>query len=61
MSCLVDDDGEEQRVTFLYKLAAGPCPKSFGINVARLAKLPNKVRIRCGEKLLQVYRAMATS
>lgn len=30
-------------VTFLYKLAPGPCPKSFGINVARLAQLPNAV------------------
>ncbi|CAM9356008.1 unnamed protein product, partial [Discosporangium mesarthrocarpum] len=43
MSCLVEGDGEEQRVTFLYKLAPGPCPKSFGINVARLARLPQAV------------------
>ncbi|CAM9678906.1 unnamed protein product [Choristocarpus tenellus] len=43
MSCLVEGDGEEQRVTFLYKLAPGPCPKSFGINVARLAQLPPSV------------------
>ncbi|CAN0017543.1 unnamed protein product, partial [Hapterophycus canaliculatus] len=35
--------GGEQRVTFLYKLAPGPCPKSFGINVARLAQLPDAV------------------
>ncbi len=44
MSCLVEDTGGEQRVTFLYKLAPGPCPKSFGINVARLAQLPDSVR-----------------
>lgn len=43
MSCLVEDTGGEQRVTFLYKLAPGPCPKSFGINVARLAQLPDAV------------------
>lgn len=43
MSCVVDDSEGEQRVTFLYKLAPGPCPKSFGINVARLAQLPNAV------------------
>lgn len=43
MSCLVEDNGGEQRVTFLYKLAPGPCPKSFGINVARLAQLPDAV------------------
>lgn len=43
MSCLVEGNGGEQRVTFLYKLAPGPCPKSFGINVARLAQLPDAV------------------
>lgn len=38
MSCKVDigDDGLED-VVFLYKLAAGACPKSYGVNVARLA------------------------
>lgn len=46
MSCLVEDNGGgEQRVTFLYKLAPGPCPKSFGINVARLAQLPDAVGV----------------
>lgn len=35
-----DDDG---RVTFLYTLGEGGCPKSFGINVARLAGLPREV------------------
>jgi DNA mismatch repair ATPase MutS len=43
MKCLVDKEGKEQRVTFLYTLAPGPCPKSFGINVARLAQLPEQV------------------
>lgn len=30
-------------VTFLYKLAEGACPKSYGTNVARLAGLPEEV------------------
>jgi DNA mismatch repair protein MSH6 len=35
-----DDDGA---ITFLYTLGEGGCPKSFGINVARLARLPQEV------------------
>jgi DNA mismatch repair ATPase MutS len=34
---------EEQKVTFLYRLAEGPSPKSYGLNVARLAHLPKEV------------------
>lgn len=33
--------GEE--VTFLYKLCAGSSPRSYGINVARLARLPQEI------------------
>merc|ERR1712070_298612 len=40
MACLVEADGDEQKVTFLYTLAEGPSPKSYGLNVARLAQLP---------------------
>jgi hypothetical protein len=38
MSCAVGigEDGLEE-VLFLYKLAAGACPKSYGVNVAPLA------------------------
>jgi DNA mismatch repair protein MSH6 len=35
-----DEDGT---ITFLYTLGEGGCPKSFGINVARLARLPQEV------------------
>ena len=31
------------QVTFLYKLAEGACPRSYGVNVARLAGLPDSV------------------
>lgn len=41
MSCKADEDGE--KVTFLYKFIRGECPKSFGINVARMAGLPERV------------------
>lgn len=51
MECVVDngnvttrsDDENESTITFLYTLGEGGCPKSFGINVARLAGLPPDV------------------
>ncbi|CAM9452412.1 unnamed protein product [Ectocarpus sp. 13 AM-2016] len=59
MSCLVEDNGGEQRVTFLYKLAPGPCPKSFGINVARLAQLPDAVISAAQLKSEEFERALS--
>jgi DNA mismatch repair protein MSH6 len=50
MQCIVEDNDEEtasdtadSSITFLYSLGPGTCPKSFGINVARLASLPEEV------------------
>ena len=47
MECIVedsdDDDSEKKNIAFLYTLGEGPCPKSFGVNVARLAGLPDDV------------------
>lgn len=50
MECMVSDvtsdndpNANENSVTFLYTLGSGVCPKSFGINVARLAGLPEDV------------------
>lgn len=46
MQCLVEDsadDSADHSITFLYTLGPGTCPKSFGINVARLASLPAEV------------------
>jgi DNA mismatch repair protein MSH6 len=41
MSCLVDQAKES--VTFLYQFVPGVCPKSYGMNIARLAGLPEPV------------------
>lgn len=38
-----DEDSTEESVTFLYKIAEGRCPKSYGFNAARLAGLDYKV------------------
>ena len=35
--------GGAEEVTFLYTLTEGACPKSYGVNVARLAGLPESV------------------
>uniref|UniRef100_A0A5S6QUH0 DNA mismatch repair protein n=1 Tax=Trichuris muris TaxID=70415 RepID=A0A5S6QUH0_TRIMR len=47
MACAVEneglDDPVEESVTFLYKLTAGPCPKSYGFNAAKLAGLKTRV------------------
>jgi DNA mismatch repair protein MSH6 len=53
MECLVEngqstsrsgpEDTDDTTITFLYTLGDGVCPKSFGINVARLAGLPEDV------------------
>lgn len=41
-----DEDVKEECVTFLYKLARGSCPKSYGFNAARLAGLPEDIITR---------------
>ena len=38
-----DPDEECDRITFLYKFIEGECPRSFGMNVARMAGLPQSV------------------
>jgi len=38
MACeVVEGEGGLEEVTFLYRLTCGACPKSYGVNVARLA------------------------
>jgi DNA mismatch repair ATPase MutS len=48
MECLVEE-GKNNNITFLYTLGEGACHKSFGINVARLAGLPEGV-LKIAEK-----------
>lgn len=46
MACSVvpaKEPGDVDEVLFLYKLTKGACPKSYGVNVARLAGLPESV------------------
>ena len=47
MECVVEESGEAegavQNIAFMYTLGKGACPRSFGINVARLANLPEGV------------------
>ncbi|KAG5872856.1 hypothetical protein JTB14_002909 [Gonioctena quinquepunctata] len=48
MACMVenDDDPTQESVTFLYKMAEGTCPKSYGFNVAKLAGLNKSIIVR---------------
>ena len=39
-----------ERVTFLYTLEKGSCPKSYGVNVARLAGLPERVLLAAARR-----------
>ena len=53
MECLVNQKAEREEgeeVTFLYRLCDGSSPKSYGINVARLAQLPQEVVMLAEER-----------
>ena len=43
----------EGEITFLYKLAPGPCDQSFGIHVAELAKFPPNVSTRTDTRVIE--------
>ena len=43
-------DMELNRLIYLYKLRKGPCPSSFGLNIAQIAGLPKSVISRAGIK-----------
>ena len=45
---------EDGRLTFLHKVKAGAVDKSYGINVAYLAKLPHEL-IKRSEEILNIY------
>lgn len=53
----------DKTVTFLYKLISGECPRSYGLNVARLAGIPESIlsiaetkaeEVENGQKLVQI-------
>ena len=43
------EENGEGGITFLYKLKQGVCKSSFGVNVARLAGIPDQVLKRADE------------
>lgn len=55
MACQVGKGvGGVEEVTFLYRLRPGACPKSYGVNVARLAGLPNSVLQKAAAKSREI-------
>jgi len=50
---------EDGKITFLHKVKAGAVDKSYGIHVARLAKMPEEV-IKRAEVLLNEYESKAS-
>ena len=70
MACKVAEESEVNRndenfdadsnVMFLYKLHGGPCSKSYGLNVARLARLPPDVLNTARAKSKQFEAAMVS-
>jgi DNA mismatch repair protein MSH6 len=47
---------DDNSITFLYTLGEGTCPKSFGINVAQLAGLPEEV-LRKAKQISSTFEA----
>ncbi|CAL5437422.1 unnamed protein product [Camellia sinensis] len=51
MACQVGEGvGGLEEVTFLYRLTPGACPKSYGVNVARIAGLPDSILHKAAAK-----------
>ena len=48
-----------EEVTFLYQLSAGASPRSYGINVARLAQLPQEVIALAVRQSAEFERSLA--
>ena len=55
----VEIQEENGEVTFLHKIAPGPIDKSYGIHVAKLAKMPDELLNRASS-ILKVYEAHDT-
>lgn len=50
--CEVSED--EGKVTFLYKMKEGSMDRSYGVNVAKLAGLPNEITLRANDLLVSL-------
>lgn len=66
MACKVenigdDDDIDNEKVTFLYKLVPGKCPKSYGFNVAKLANIPIDVVRGARQEAVELEQRMTAS
>ncbi|KAK9282095.1 hypothetical protein L1049_005007 [Liquidambar formosana] len=54
MACQVGKGvGGVEEVTFLYRMMLGACPKSYGVNVARLAGLPDSILQKAAAKSIE--------
>ena len=47
-----------RRITFLYRLTSGVADRSFGLNVARMARLPASVVERAAERAADMEAAV---
>lgn len=47
-----------RRITFLYRLTGGVADRSFGLNVARMARLPTAVLRRAAERAAHMEAAV---
>ena len=54
------DSDKDHNITFLYTLGRGPCPQSFGVNVAKLAGLPDEVLSRAKQKSVSFEKEMGS-
>ena len=43
-------DNAKNKLIYLYKLRRGACPSSFGLNIAQIAGLPERVISKATEK-----------
>jgi DNA mismatch repair ATPase MutS len=51
---------EDEEVVFLYKLEPGPTESSFGLNVAKMAGLPNDI-LQMATKLAKQFEQTMTT
>jgi DNA mismatch repair protein MSH6 len=56
-----NDAGPDANVMFLYKLVGGACTKSYGLNVARLARLPEPVLAKANAKSKEFESTMVAA